>query len=179
MTTTAFQPSLFSTAVDNVPAKSKVEQKGLSEYYAHKIDLKLTKNPHPIEDFRITSSESVVKFLRTIYNPDTLGIFESAYAVFVNRDMKTIGWVCLSHGGVAGTVIDPKILFSAALLNGGSALFLSHSHPSGNLQPSTADIELTKRLIKAAQLLDMQVLDHIILTEKGYFSMSDNGIAGL
>jgi DNA repair protein RadC len=82
----------------------------------------------------------------------------------------------VSSGGITGTVADPKLIFVAALKSGACGLVLSHNHPSGNLQPSQADIELTKRIKEGGKLLDIQLLDHLIITSEGYCSFSDEGI---
>ena len=82
----------------------------------------------------------------------------------------------ISRGGVAGTVADPKLIFKEALENLASSIILVHNHPSGNRQPSAADISLTKKLKEAGNLLDLPVLDHLIYTDNGYYSFADEGM---
>lgn len=82
----------------------------------------------------------------------------------------------VSKGGQAGTIADPKIIFNIALENHAASVILAHNHPSGNLRPSQADLELTKKLRTAGQFLDMPVLDHLIITDQGFFSFADEGI---
>lgn len=82
----------------------------------------------------------------------------------------------VSSGGMAGTVADPKLIFSTALKAGASSIILSHNHPSGNLKPSQADIALTQKIIKAGSFLDIAVLDHIIITSEGYYSFADEAL---
>jgi DNA repair protein RadC len=81
----------------------------------------------------------------------------------------------VSDGGIAQTIVDPKRVFKAALEHKTSSLILCHNHPSGNLNPSQADIKLTQKLIQASQTLDIQILDHIIVSNTGYYSFADEG----
>jgi DNA repair protein RadC len=83
--------------------------------------------------------------------------------------------VKVSQGGVSGTVADAKIIFNAALEQLASGIILAHNHPSGNLQPSQADLSLTRRLVEAGKLLDIAILDHIIIAGKAYYSFADEG----
>jgi DNA repair protein RadC len=87
--------------------------------------------------------------------------------IFLNRQNNTIGWFKVSQGGLSGTVIDIRLILATALNCLASAIILCHNHPSGNLHPSEADISMTKKLQEASKLMDIQVLDHIILTETG------------
>jgi DNA repair protein RadC len=84
--------------------------------------------------------------------------------------------VQVSLGGVSGTVVDAKIIFKKALEIPASAIILCHNHPSGNLRPSGADIEITKKVKEGGALIDINVLDHLIVSERGYFSFADEGM---
>lgn len=96
----------------------------------------------------------------------------------LNRANNVIGYFLLSEGGTTGTVMDIKIIARYAIKHLCQAIILSHNHPSGNTNPSTADISITKKIKKALDLLDVNVHDHIILTESdcNYLSMSDEGL---
>jgi len=96
--------------------------------------------------------------------------------LLLNRANKVLGWIAISEGGVSGTVADPKMIFQAALLTNASGIILSHNHPSGNTTPSGADKEMTKRIQAAGELLEIKVLDHVILTEAGFYSFADQGL---
>jgi DNA repair protein RadC len=87
-----------------------------------------------------------------------------------------IGKHQVSSGGMAGTVVDPKIIFKAALDNKAVSIILCHNHPSGNLQPSSQDISLTKNLVAAGKVLEISVLDHLIVSQNGFFSFADEGM---
>jgi DNA repair protein RadC len=95
--------------------------------------------------------------------------------LLLNRGNKIIREVQVSEGGFSGTVADPKKIFKIALENNASAIILCHNHPSGNIQPSDADIKLTHKLKNAGEMLDLQVLDHIILGDEKYYSFADEG----
>jgi len=101
---------------------------------------------------------------------------EEFWILLLNRANEVIRPVQISAGGVAGTVADPKLIFKYALEHLASALILFHNHPSGNLLPSQADKDLTRKLKEAGRLLDLPVLDHLIFTDRAYFSFADEGI---
>jgi DNA repair protein RadC len=100
---------------------------------------------------------------------------EAFWILLLNRANRVIGRECISTGGVSGTVVDAKIVFRKALEYQASSLILGHNHPSGNLAPSTADRQLTAKLIQAGKHLDIAVLDHLIVTNSSYYSFADEG----
>jgi DNA repair protein RadC len=126
---------------------------------------------------KIRCSSDMRDYFLKIYNPDTLSFKEYFYLLFMNQDNSVISHYKLSEGGRSGTVADPKVIFQVALLLGASAIALSHNHPSGNTKPSTADVHLTKKIQDGANILDIRLLDHIIITPEGkYFSFTDEGL---
>jgi DNA repair protein RadC len=126
--------------------------------------------------YQVKSSESAYQFFYSIFDADTILCTEESAMIILNRANEIIGYSKISSGGTAGTVVDAKVIFTKALLAGGHSIILAHNHPSGNLEPSEQDIKLTKQLVKAGDVLDIRVLDHLILTDKGYYSMSDKGL---
>jgi DNA repair protein RadC len=102
--------------------------------------------------------------------------FEEFWILLLNRANKVLRALQISEGGVAGTVADPKKIFSLALSNRASGLILCHNHPSGNLQPSEADRSLTRKLVKAGEYIELPVLDHLIIGEENYYSFADEGL---
>lgn len=100
---------------------------------------------------------------------------ESFHAMYLNHASKIIRSSCISTGGITNTFADPRVIFKEALELGATRIILCHNHPSGSLKPSTADINITKKLKEAGQLLDITVLDHIIVSEAGYCSMVEEG----
>jgi len=99
---------------------------------------------------------------------------EEFHVILLNRGSEVIATRQISIGGIAGTYVDAKIIFKTAISFGASALILTHNHPSGNSKPSYSDEQLTKKLKQFGALIEMPVLDHLIITDNGYFSFSDN-----
>ncbi|QMW03774.1 RadC family protein [Spirosoma foliorum] len=100
---------------------------------------------------------------------------EEFWILLMNRANEILRPVQISTGGVSGTVADPKLIFKQAIEHLASSMILFHNHPSGNLLPSQADKDLTKKLKDAGRLLDIPVLDHLIFTDKSYYSFADEG----
>lgn len=99
---------------------------------------------------------------------------EEFWVAYLGRNHKLIEVKKISEGGVSGTVADPKIIFKHAIDLMASSIVLSHNHPSGSLKPSDADIQLTKKIIRAGKVLDVYVMDHIIIGDRDYYSFADN-----
>ncbi len=101
---------------------------------------------------------------------------EEFWILLLNRSNHVIGRANISIGGTAGTIVDAKIIFKKALEMQASGLILCHNHPSGSLQPSQADISVTRKLKQGGTYLDINILDHLIVSEKGYCSLADEGL---
>ena len=101
---------------------------------------------------------------------------EEFWVILVNRGNQVITQVRISQGGISGTVTDVRLILNAAVERLASGLILVHNHPSGNLSPSEADLKITKKIKEAAQLLDLSVLDHLIISDQGYLSMADDNL---
>ena len=101
---------------------------------------------------------------------------EEFWILLLNRANKITSRHLVSKGGQAGTIADPKLIFNIALENHAASVILAHNHPSGNLKPSNADLELTQKLRSAGQFLDIPVLDHLIITDQGFLSFADEGL---
>lgn len=101
---------------------------------------------------------------------------EEFWVLYLNRANRLIHQECISRGGLAGTVVDNRIIFKIALQRLACGIILAHNHPSGNLNPSQADVQLTRKLVQAGEWLEVQVMDHIIITESGYTSFADSGL---
>lgn len=100
---------------------------------------------------------------------------EEFWILLLNRKNKIIRPIKISSGGVSGTIADPKLIFKYALEHLASSIILVHNHPSGNPQPSDADIQLTKRMVQAGTLMETPVLDHIIIAHQNWYSFADEG----
>jgi DNA repair protein RadC len=101
---------------------------------------------------------------------------EEFWIILLGRSSKVLSKELISKGGLSGTVADPKVIFHIALQHQASGIILIHNHPSGNLKPSQLDISLTKRLSEAGRMLDIQILDHLIIGDTGYFSFGDESL---
>lgn len=126
-----------------------------------------------LEKQKITGSKSVFEYVLPM-----LGELphEEFWVLYLNNSNKIIQPVQLSKGGITGTLVDVRLAMKKALELGATSIILAHNHPSGNLQPSEADKQLTKKLKSAGEGLDIKVLDHLIVTEKAYFSFADEGL---
>lgn len=122
---------------------------------------------------RITSSSSVYELLHPIIGDLP---HEEFWVVYLNNSNKILEKQQLSKGGITGTLVDVRLVLKTALELNAVGIILAHNHPSGTLKPSTSDIQLTQKLKGAAASLDVKVLDHIIVTEKAYFSFADDGL---
>lgn len=120
----------------------------------------------------VTASKDIAQFLQSKLQFKKHEVFA---VVFLNRANKINHFEIISEGGITGTVADPRIIMKKALEHDAVSLILCHNHPSGNLLPSKADEELTHKINQAAKLLDISVLDHIIVSEEGYYSFADEG----
>ncbi len=121
----------------------------------------------------ITGSQSVYQVLRR-HLVDLN--HEEFWILLLSRSCKIIAKELISKGGLSGTVADPKIIFSIALQHQASSIILAHNHPSGNLKPSQQDIDLTRKIHQAGKVLDIGVLDHLIITDGGFYSFADEGL---
>lgn len=126
-----------------------------------------------LEKKKISSSVSVFELMQPIIGELP---HEEFWIVYVNNSNKVIQKQLLSKGGITGTLVDVRLVLKNALEVGATGLILAHNHPSGTLKPSEADQQLTKKLKNAAESLDIKVLDHLIITEKAYFSLADENL---
>jgi DNA repair protein RadC len=128
------------------------------------------------EKIKVTSSSVAYKLLLACWNKRIIQLQEEFKILLLNRSNQVLGVYPLSKGGVAGTVVDPKLVFSVALKCNASGIILAHNHPSGNLTPSDSDTALTKKLKCAGDFLDIKILDHLVLTQEAYYSFADEGV---
>lgn len=124
---------------------------------------------------QVRSSVDALKLFRESWDKETIELYEECKLMLLNRANKVLGIAQISRGGISGTVTDVRIILQYALKANASAIVLCHNHPSGNLQPSDADLKITSKLKEAAVIHDINMLDHLIITECGYYSMADMG----
>jgi DNA repair protein RadC len=147
------------------------EAKALSIIAAMELG-KRRRGAEVLDKKKIASSRDVFEYFIGVFGDNN---YEAFYILMLNRANKVIKEVQISEGGFSGTVADPKKIFKIALENNASTIILCHNHPSGNIQPSDADIKLTHKLKSAGEMLDLPVIDHIILGDEKYYSFADEG----
>ena len=165
-------------ALGKLSLKQLMDFKGIGEAKAVSILAALElgrrrRAEETVELQKITSSKAVFEIMQPIIGELP---HEEFWVLYLNNSNKVIYKSQLSKGGITGTVVDVRLIFKTALEQGAISVILTHNHPSGKLQASDADRDITKKLKVAGEQLDIKVLDHIIITEIGYFSFQDEGI---
>lgn len=148
------------------------EAKAISIIAALEIGRRRASSEVMVQD-KIITSKDVFRMMSPILSDLK---HEEFWVIYLNRNNRFISKQKISSGGVAGTVSDPKIIFNIALKELASSIVLCHNHPSGNLQPSEADISMTKKIRQAGDFLDIRLLDHIIIAHQNYTSMADENL---
>jgi len=134
--------------------------------YRHGSDLTLL----PV----VKNADTAFELFRKVWNEGKMELIEEAKLMLLNNRGAVLGICNLSGGGSSGTIVDPKIVFAAAIKGNASSIILAHNHPSGGLQPSREDIFLTKKLQQAAEFLGIRLLDHLIITSTAYASILEH-----
>ncbi len=151
--------------------------KGLGEAKAVTIaaalELGVRRNAAGRKKDQVTKSGDIAEYLRAILEYRKQEVFA---VVFLNRGNRVTHFEIVSEGGLTGTVADPRVILKKALEYEATSLVLCHNHPSGNLRPSKADELLTQKIKQAASFMDISVMDHIIVSNEGYFSFADEGM---
>lgn len=166
------------TELGKLSIKQLIEFKGIGEAKAITIVAALElgrrrRGEEALNKKKITSSASVFELMQPIIGELP---HEEFWIVYLNNSNKVIQKHQLSKGGITGTMVDVRLVLKTALEVGATGIILAHNHPSGTLKPSEADKQLTTKLSVAAKSLDIKVLDHLIITEKAYFSFADENI---
>jgi DNA repair protein RadC len=134
-------------------------------------------NRKRVQDAMIREKISSSRDVFELFHPElSEANYEAFWILLLNRANRVIRKMSVSEGGISGTVADPKKIFKMALEFNASSVILCHNHPSGNIQPSEADIKLTRKMKEAGVLLDLPVLDHLIVGGNTYFSFADEGM---
>lgn len=124
---------------------------------------------------KVSDSRDVYKIFLEQWDKDKIEFIEQFKVMFLNRANKVLGILEVSSGSSTGTLVDPRLIFAAALKANACSVIVSHNHPSGNLTPSERDKQITKKLKAGGEFLEVSVLDHIIVTAEGYYSFADEG----
>jgi DNA repair protein RadC len=129
-----------------------------------------------VERIKVANSQILYNLILWQWDLDLIEFQEEVKIVLLNRANIVLGIYEMSKGGTSGTIVDIKIILGIALKCNASSIVITHNHPSGSLEPSCSDKETTKKLKEACKILDLNLLDHLIITSEGYYSFSDNNI---
>nr|WP_294931329.1 JAB domain-containing protein [uncultured Flavobacterium sp.] len=124
---------------------------------------------------QIKSSQDLYLLLKSSWDQGKIEFFEQFKILFLNQSFKVLGLYEMSSGGITGTIVDLRMIFSAALKANATNIVIAHNHPSGNPTPSEADKHITKKMKQAGELLDIKLVDHLIITSENYYSFIDDG----
>ncbi len=165
-------------ALGKLSVKQLLEFKGIGEAKAISIIAALElgrrrRGEEALQQKKIDSSQSVFELMQPIIGELP---HEEFWIIYLNNSNKVLHKNQLSKGGITGTLVDVRLVMKTAIEVGAVALILVHNHPSGTLKPSEADKNITQKLKTASESLDIKVLDHLIITEKAYFSFADEGL---
>lgn len=131
------------------------------------------KEQEPVRKVKVTTARAAYDQLLPFYYDLT---HEECYVIYLDRACHLVKIKQLSIGGTTGTFVDPKLIFKHAIELQSTALILSHNHPSGSLRPSQEDLNITKKIKQMGELIDLPILDHLIITDNGYFSFNESKI---
>jgi DNA repair protein RadC len=138
-------------------------------------EIKVAYSTNNTPKVKIKSGEDAYHVLLASWDMNTIELQEEFKVLLLNRSNEVLGIYPLSKGGITGTVVDQRLIFAVALKCNATGIIMSHNHPSGKLLPSEADITLTKSIGKCAELLEINLLDHLIITKNGFYSFSNEG----
>jgi len=140
------------------------------------IELRYRSKVKAADRVAINRSKDAYDIFSTHWNKDTINLQEQFKILLLDAGNRVIGMVPVSSGGTTCTVVDPRLVFAAALKACAKKVIVAHNHPSGSLFPSSDDKRITEKLVQGGRLLDIAVVDHLILTWNGYYSFSENGL---
>lgn len=153
-----------------------MESTNKKHFNVAEIQLSYKSYVKPSERTKITCSRDAYNVLLQTWDDNKLEFVEQFKVLLLNRANKVLGVFEVSTGSTTATVADPKIIFAAAIKANASGIIISHNHPSGNLSPSQMDIDLTRKVKEGGKILEVQLLDHVIITTESYYSFADEGI---
>ena len=141
-----------------------------------KIKVSFKNKVAPDNLYKIHSAVDAYEAFKQIFNADTFNWKEEMILLCLNNANQISGFYKVSSGGFSSTVIDPRVIFSIALHSAASSIMIAHNHPSGVLKPSDDDIKVTKRIKEAGIILGITLIDHLILSNDGFYSFSDSEV---
>lgn len=138
-------------------------------------EINVSYSTNNVDKIKLKNCHEVFNFILSKWNLNVIEFQEESKIILLNRANFVLGVYDLSKGGITGTVVDVRIILSVALKCNATGIILIHNHPSGNLTPSEADMTITRKLKKACELIDQNLLDHLIISKENYYSFSSNG----
>jgi len=155
----------------------KKELRKTFEKFISLPEMKIKFTDKATERIEIKNANEAASLFYSIENmEDNMEHHEMFYAAYMNQSGKVMGVMKIAEGGIDSTAVDTRIIMQGGLLLNASSIILCHNHPSRNTRPSTDDLDMTKRLKSAAEILKMRVLDHIIISKDNYTSMAEEGV---
>ncbi|WP_461789655.1 JAB domain-containing protein [Pedobacter sp.] len=139
------------------------------------VSLSYSPKVRPSQRPTVTSAKDAYEILMGFWNLDQIELRESFCVMLLNRNLRVLGVVELSRGGISSTVADTRMIFGVALKACACSIIVAHNHPSGDLKASSADIKVTNKLVEAGRILELPVNDHLIVTREGYLSLAEEG----
>ena len=125
---------------------------------------------------KVSCSQDAHALFRENWDDLTINLYEQFKVMLLDRNGRCMGISHVSSGGVSGTVVDSKLIYATALKSRACQIIVAHNHPSGNLEASQQDHQVTKKLVNAGKVLDLPLIDHLIITDESYSSIADNGL---
>ena len=154
----------------------KTEKQILQDNQVAEVQVSYSQKIQRQNRITIHNSDDAAKVFKSTWKSNTLELKETFKMMLLNQSMQVLGIVTISEGGLSGTFVDVRLIFSIALKALSTRLIISHNHPSSNRFPSRCDIEITRQIIEAGKLLNIKVLDHIIITKDEYTSLLNEEI---
>ena len=142
-------------------------------YHVAEIEIRYKRNKTKASRPSVKSSKDAYHIIMEQWDSNKIELIEQAKILLLDTSLKVLGISDISTGGITGTVVDPRIAFVTALKANATQIILAHNHPSGNTKPSYADEKITKRMQEIGKLLEINVADHLIIGNDGYYSFSD------
>ena len=146
-----------------------------TDYKVAEVELSYKNRVPYNERKKVLSSHDAYNLLVNNHDDDTIDYKENFKVLYLNQASQVVGCFTLSQGGITATCVDVRNVMQGALLTNAVAMILAHNHPSGNTRPSRDDDKITNQLVKAGELLNIRVIDHIIFTREGFYSFNDEG----
>ena len=139
-------------------------------------EIEVSYNPQRIVEYQISNSSKTYELMLSQWNWKEIEMLEEVKVIFLNKNNIVIGVYNLAKGGISQCTVDIRIILAVALKSLSTSIILVHNHPSGNLQPSQSDKEITQNLKEACKLVQIALIDHLIITKENYYSFADEGI---